>query len=272
MTHRHVNIFYLFSLIFIFFIFGELDDHLRILLALLLAIIFGVTAFLLNWLTYDGALAAGIFGVISFGFGGWQLALIALFFFISASLLSKDIVATDESFSIKFRRDGRQVWANGFWLCLWILIWFITGNTIFLAASVASIAAATSDTWATELGSGRNNRTYLITNLNQVSAGTDGGVSIKGTLGAMFGSAIVGALCWLLLNEINLMTAAIISITGFLGCFVDSYLGVKFQGSSLNIPFLSNNENGTITVSNNIVNWLSTGSASILVLLITLII
>lgn len=234
--------------------------------------IFGVTAFLLNWLTYDGALAAGIFGVISFGFGDWQLALIVLFFFISASLLSQDIAATDESFSIKFRRDGRQVWANGFWLCLWILIWFISGNIIFLAASVASIAAATSDTWATELGSNRKNKTYLITNLNEVSAGTDGGVSIKGSLGALCGSAIIGALCWLLLNEINLITAVIISITGFFGCFVDSFLGVKFQGSSLNIPFLSNNKNGSITVSNNIVNWLSTGSASILVLLITIII
>ena len=272
MTHRHVNIFFLFSLIFIFFIFGEVDDHIRIGIAILLAALFGVIAFLLNWLTYDGALAAAIFGVISYGVGDWQIAAIVLFFFISASLLSKDILATDDSFSIKFRRDGRQVWANGFWLCLWILIWFISENPIFLAASVTSIAAATADTWATELGNRPNTKAYLITTLKEVSAGTDGGISYKGSIGALLGSAIISVLCWLMLKELSLMICIIIGVTGFMGCFVDSILGVKLQGNSLKIPILSNNETGTITVSNNIVNWLSTGTASLLVLLITLII
>ena len=242
------------------------------MIAILLATIFGIIAFLLNWLTYDGALAAAIFGVISYGIGSWEIAIIVLFFFVSASLLSKDIAATEDSFSVKFRRDGRQVWANGFWLCLWILIWFISENSLFLAASVASIAAATADTWATELGSNPKNKTYLITNLNEVTSGTDGGISYKGSLGALFGAATISAICWLLIGEISLVICIVIGFTGFLGCFVDSFLGVKLQGSSYKIPFLSNNENGKITVSNNIVNWLSTGAASVLVLLITLII
>ena len=242
------------------------------MIAILLATIFGIIAFLLNWLTYDGALAAAIFGVISYGIGSWEIAIIVLFFFVSASLLSKDIAATEDSFSVKFRRDGRQVWANGFWLCLWILIWFISENSLFLAASVASIAAATADTWATELGSNPKNKTYLITNLNEVTSGTDGGISYKGSLGALFGAATISAICWLLIGEISLVICIVIGFTGFLGCFVDSFLGVKLQGSSYKIPFLSNNENGKITVSNNIVNWLSTGVASVLVLLITLII
>ncbi len=242
------------------------------MIAILLATIFGIIAFLLNWLTYDGALAAAIFGVISYGIGSWEVAIIVLFFFVSASLLSKDIAATEDSFSVKFRRDGRQVWANGFWLCLWILIWFISENSLFLAASVASIAAATADTWATELGSNPKNKTYLITNLNEVNSGTDGGISYKGSLGALFGAATISAICWLLIGEISLVICIVIGFTGFLGCFVDSFLGVKLQGSSYKIPFLSNNENGKITVSNNIVNWLSTGAASVLVLLITLII
>ncbi|HAH50711.1 MAG TPA: hypothetical protein DCL80_05340 [Balneola sp.] len=271
-THRHINIFFLFSLIFVFFIFGEVDDHVRIGIAVLLAALFGVTAFLLNWLTYDGALAAAIFGVISFGIGDWQVAAIVLFFFISASLLSKDVMATEDARSIKFRRDGRQVWANGFWLCLWILIWFISENPIFLAASVTSIVAATADTWATELGNRPNTKAYLITTLKEVSAGTDGGISYKGSLSALMGSVILSTLCWVMFSEISLLVCIIIGATGFLGCFVDSFLGVKLQGSSLKIPFLSNNETGTITVSNNIVNWLSTGTASLLVLLTTLII
>lgn len=255
-----------------FFIFGEASDHIRIGIALLLAFIFGLSAFVLNWLTYDGALAAGIFGTISYGIGNWEVALVVLFFFISASLVSKDIAATEDSFSIKFRRDSRQVWANGFWLCLWILVWFISDIEAFLIASIASIAAATADTWATELGSNIKSRTYLVTNMREVSAGTDGGISLKGSVAALIGSAVIATLFWMPNNEIPLYVVITITIAGFLGCFIDSYLGARFQGISLRIPFLSNNESGTITLNNNIVNWLSTGTASIMVLLITLII
>ena len=255
-----------------FFIFGEINDHIRIGIALVLALIFVIIAFLLNWLTYDGALAAGIFGTISYGIGNWQVALVVLFFFISASLVSNDVVTTEDSFSIKFRRDGRQVWANGFWLCLWIMIWFISDVQAFLIASIASIAAATADTWATELGSKLRSKTYLVTNFDEVSAGTDGGISVRGSIAALMGSAIIAILFWLLERDISVDIVVIIIAAGFLGCFIDSYFGAKLQGRSLKIPFLSNNESGTITVSNNIVNWLSTGSASILVLLITLII
>lgn len=254
------------------FIFGEVNDHIRIGIALVLALIFVIIAFLFNWLTYDGALAAGIFGAISYGIGNWQVALVVLFFFISASLVSNDVATAEDPFSIKFRRDGRQVWANGFWLCLWIMIWFISDVQAFLIASIASIAAATADTWATELGSKLRSKTYLVTNFDEISAGTDGGISVRGSLAALMGSAIIAVLFWLLESEISMAVVIIIIVSGFLGCFIDSYLGAKLQGSSLKIPFLSNNESGTITVSNNIVNWLSTGSASILVLLITLII
>lgn len=238
----------------------------------MLAALFGIIAFLLNWLTYDGAVAAGLFGTIAYGIGDWQVALIVLFFFISASLVSKDVAATEETFSVKFRRDGRQVWSNGFWLCLWIIIWFITEIPAFLIASIASIAAATADTWATELGSKNKSKTFLVSTFDEVSAGTDGGVSLQGSFAALTGAAIIASLFWLMIEEVSISVLIIVSATGFLGCFVDSILGAKLQGKSLKLPFLSNNEKGTVTVNNNIVNWLSTGSASILVLLITLII
>lgn len=254
------------------FIFGDVEDHIRIGIALLLAILFGITAFLLSWLTYDGSLSAGLFGTIAYGIGHWQIAVIVLFFFISASLVSKDIAATEDNFSVKFRRDGRQVWSNGFWLCLWILIWFITDAQIFITAAVASIATATADTWATELGNKGKSKTYLVTNFNKVSAGTDGGISLRGSLAALTGATLIAGIFWISYIEISITIFLMITIAGFLGCFIDSYLGAKLQGSSIKIPFLSNNESGNITVSNNIVNWLSTGSASILVLLITLII
>lgn len=272
MTHRHINIFFLFCLIFAFIIFGGIEDHLRTAIAICLALFFSVTAFTLNWLTYDGAIAAGIFGSFALGLGGWAVAAVALFFFISASLVSRDIAATKNSNVIKFRRDGSQVWANGFWLCFWVLIWFIYKSDVFVFAAVASLVTATADTWATELGSKLESKTYLISNFKTVSPGTDGGISFRGSLAALLGASSISALFWLVygINEIKII--AILAIIGTLGCFIDSFLGVKFQGKNLKMAWLSDNDNGTITVDNNIVNWLATGSASLLVLIITLII
>ncbi len=272
MTHRHVNIFFLFFLIFVFIIVGDASDHLRIGFALVLATLFGITAFLLNWLTYDGAQSAGIFGTIAYGIGNWPVAIIALFFFVSGSLVSKDVAATENSFAVKFRRDGRQVWANGFWLCLWVLIWFISDIQAFMFAGVASIATATADTWATELGSKSKNKTYLITDFSKIKAGADGGISLKGSLAALSGSFLIATLLWLSMNQIGILNLIIISSAGFLGCFIDSYLGAKLQGKSISSLFLIKNEKAKLTVSNNVVNWLSTGSASLIVLTLTLII
>lgn len=259
-------------MIFVFIVFGDAQDHIRVGIAIGFAFLFSLTAFLLSWLTYDGAVSAGIFGVIAYGIGDWQVALIVLFFFVSASLVSKDIAATENSLSIKFRRDGRQVWANGFWLCFWVLIWFMTGNILFVIAAVASIATATADTWATELGSKLKSKTYLISDFSEVTAGTDGGISLKGTFAALIGASVVSVLFWLTFEEISLIILIVMALSGFLGCFVDSFLGAKLQGKSLSMPVFSANEKGTVTVSNNLVNWLSTGASSIIVLLITLII
>ena len=104
----------------------------------------------------------------------------------------------------------------------------------------------------------------MIPSFDKVSAGTDGGISLKGSFAALLGAAIVALIFWLSFSEISISILISITSVGFLGCFFDSYLGARLQGNSLKIPFLSNNESGTITVSNNIVNWLSTGSASMI--------
>ncbi|WP_018126779.1 DUF92 domain-containing protein [Balneola vulgaris] len=248
-----------------------MEDHIRIGSAVIFAAVFSVLAFLMNWLTYDGAVSAGIFGTIAYGLGDWPVALIVIFFFVSASLVSKDVARSEEGFSIRFRRDGTQVWANGFWLALWVLIWFITDLPLFLVAAVSTIAAATADTWATELGSSSETKTYLITDFKHVKAGTDGGISIYGTVAALLGSGMIAVLYWVAFEGAGISGLILISVAGFIGCLIDSLLGAKIQGKSVKASFLSNYDSGNITINNNIVNWLSTGASSILVLIIVLI-
>jgi uncharacterized protein (TIGR00297 family) len=58
---------------------------------------------------------------------------------------------------------------------------------------VASFATKLSDTTASEVGKAYGKRTFLITTLRPVPAGTEGAVSLEGTLAGVVGSAVMAA-------------------------------------------------------------------------------
>lgn len=269
MLDRLVNIFFLFSLIFIFILFADLDDHIRMGLALILSLICSFIAFILNWLTLDGMKAAILFGLISFGLGAVVGAVIVLVFFISSSLLSKDIIHSESILEKKFRRNGHQVWSNGFWFAFWIMIWFLTDINAFLISGVASMASATADTWASEIGGNRlKGKTWLFPSFKTVQAGTDGGISVIGTIASLLGAVSIGGVYWFLTSESSITIFIVISSAGVFGSLADSFFGARVQGSTY--KFLKSKDQ-KIYIDNNMVNWMASGSASFIALLAVLI-
>ncbi|HKK25520.1 MAG TPA: DUF92 domain-containing protein [Gracilimonas sp.] len=270
---RWVNIFFSLSIIVLFIVFSGAETHNQILVGLTLSFVLTFTAFLINWLTIDGAVSATIFGTIAYGLGDLLGAGLVLAFFISGSVLSKDQVSEEGFLEKKFRRDGKQVWANGFWFCLSLVVWFLTEQSEFLVAAAASIAATTSDTWATEIGFRRfKSNTRLITSWKKVDPGTDGGISFYGTLSGLVGAVFIGSVYWLLSSEGKIAEILIISLTGFLGCLVDSYIGARYQYQQIDLFGFQILGIEKFYVSNNIVNWISAGIAAIISFFIILII
>ncbi len=173
----------------------------------------------MRWLTRRGAAAALAVGLATiYGFG-WRGFVLLLAFFVSGSLLSK---ATT--------RNERQVLANGGVAALAAL----AGSWLAFAGS---LAAATADTWASEIG--RHSRTppRLITNGIRVPAGTDGGMTLLGTAGGIAGAGLIGALAVFL--EPRAIgpgsahpgwIAAIVAVAGLIGMVLDSLLGATVQG------------------------------------------
>lgn len=131
-----------------------------------------------------------------------------LAFFVSSSLLSTKHT----------RRNARQVVANGGVAALAAL----AGNWAWFAGS---LAAATADTWATEIGSHARTPPRLITTGKAVPAGTDGGMTLLGTLGGIAGAATVAAVSFVLGQRIPRALAT----AGVLGMLVDSLLGATVQ-------------------------------------------
>lgn len=264
---RKLNYLFSFLLVVVFILTANAEQHRAIILGLILASICSFTAFLFRQLTLDGMFAAIVIGTFVFGLGGFATAFVILLFFISSTVLSNYSKA--ESFNGgDVRRDGLQVWANGFWLVLCLVLATFFNAELFLIGAMAAVATATADTWATELGDKSRRSTYLITNFCNVDPGTDGGISFKGSAAALVGSMMISAVS-IYVFSLQFSVFIYIFLAGFLGCFVDSYLGAVFQqnNKSVSSPFLQEE----IMVDNNLVNGISTGTGALLAIMLKLI-
>jgi uncharacterized protein (TIGR00297 family) len=93
---------------------------------------------------------------------------------------------------------------------------------------IGSIATATADTLASEIGVTVQPR--LITTFKKVPPGTDGGISVLGTVAGIIGAGIIGVAAYLLgISQDPFLTLKISIIAGTVGCFVDSILGAVLE-------------------------------------------
>lgn len=163
----------------------------------------------MKWLTRRGAVAALAVGLVTvYGFG-WRGFGLLLAFFVSSSLLSEPTT-----------RNARQVLANGGIAALAAML----GSWV---AFSGALAAATSDTWASEIGRHSRKPPRLITNGTPVPAGTDGGITLLGTAGGIAGALFIAVLARVLVPGRVLMAVAVAGIAAML---LDSLLGATLQG------------------------------------------
>ncbi len=266
---RLLNYIFLLSLVYIFALWAPASIHGTILIGVIISFLLCATAFVFRWLSLDGAVAGMVIGIITFGLGGWPTIWALLAFFLSSAVISKTNEAGSNS---EGRRSGLQVWANGFWVAFWLLAGLLTNMFVCWMAASAAIATATADTWATELGSERfSTKTYQSGTLEEVPAGSQGGISWPGLLASFAGSIMIAAIAYL---GFSFHTAWFPSIfvAGFAGSLFDSYLGAALQGTTKRISFFRTGWSKNITVDNNLVNWMATGFGSFLILIFNAVI
>ncbi len=172
----------------------------------------------MKWLTPDGLAAALAVGAaVAWGVGWRGLALLAAFF-ISGSLLTQLAERRGP------RRTARQVIANGG-------VAAVAAALGSWAVAAGALAAATADTWATEIGAFSPVSPRLITTGRRVTRGTSGGITVLGTLGGVAGAVVI-ALLAVFLGPRGAApgSAALIGTAGVAGMFADSILGAAVQG------------------------------------------
>jgi uncharacterized protein (TIGR00297 family) len=187
-----------------------------VLAAYAVAALVGYGGYRAHALSASGAVAACVVGGTIFGFGGLAWAVLLVLFFVSSSALS--FVKSENErkrraaaiFEKGGRRDAAQVLANGGVAAAMALVWGLGLGAAAFYAFVGSLAAATADTWATEIGVLSRREPRLITTGRRVQPGTSGGVTLLGS-GASFGGALVMGLAAMLavaVGQVSVVSAA----------------------------------------------------------------
>ena len=219
----------------------------------------GVVAYLgyrAGALSKSGAVAACVVGGTIFGFGGVGWAVLLVLFFISSSALStfkaRDSrkIKAAETFDKGGRRDAAQVLANGGVAALMALLAGVSVfpftdlenylyPTFLVSAYAGALAAATADTWATEIGVLSKAPPRMLTTGQVAEVGTSGAVTWVGSLASIAGALFIGLAAALLnmlmlfgpyqVNPLRLMLAALAG--GVAGSLFDSLLGATVQAS-----------------------------------------
>jgi uncharacterized protein (TIGR00297 family) len=204
---------------------------INIALGVLLGAGVGWIGYLARMLTAAGAMATALIGTIIFGFGGLGPAILVLFFFVSSNLLTRYKLGRKQSFRLNFAKGGErdigQVLANGAVPALLVTYSAFTQTVWPLIGFVGAMAAATGDTWATELGVLSKRQPRSILNGKIVPRGTSGGVTLFGYIATALGSLAIGMISLLVVDDWRIVVHGLAG--GLAGATVDSLLGASVQ-------------------------------------------
>jgi uncharacterized protein (TIGR00297 family) len=235
---------------------GEAQVAHRLPMALMLTAALAVAARVLRAVNGGGALAGWFAALLLYlGAGPAMFAgLVALFLLTALGTRRgrsrKEQLGTAES---RGGRSAAQILANTGMAALAAALVPGSENPMpLLAAAVAALAEAAADTVSSEYGQAAARPTFLITSGQPIAPGTDGGVSLGGSVGGVLAAALVVATC-VAGGAVPPAAFLPLVLAGSLGMVVDSFLGALWERRG--------------RLSNNTVNLLGTCSAAIVAFL-----
>lgn len=195
-------------------------------------------------LTPAGYLHAWVLGLLIWGTLGWQGYLVVMVYFLVGSAVTRVGLAQKEAAGIAEQRGGARgpenVWGSalaGSLCALGVMVSLLllptdpaaTGLALLLQLGyVASFSTKLADTCASEIGKAYGQRTFLITTLQPVARGTEGAISLEGTLAGVVASAAIALVGWVV-GLISLIGVGVCMIAAFIATNLESLIGATLQ-------------------------------------------
>ncbi|WP_394739260.1 DUF92 domain-containing protein [Natronococcus roseus] len=225
---------------------AELDPALgaaEIAIALAITAALGYASYALETASIAGMLTGVLLGLLTIVLGGYGWFVVLISFFAIGGLSTKFRYDRKEDLGVAEDNNGARGTGNVLGnaaVGLVAVLGYAASEAaflpidaeLFLFAFAGSVATAMSDTLSSEIGSVFE-QPRLITTLEPVEPGTDGGVTWQGEVAGVVGAAIVAVISYALFAEVGVVGAAIIVTAGFVGMTVDSLLGATLEGPLL---------------------------------------
>ncbi|MDR0767543.1 MAG: TIGR00297 family protein [Methanosarcinales archaeon] len=211
-------------------------------LAALLSVVLAFLAYRYKIADVSALFSAAVLGIIIILFTNlWWFALLVAFFILGGGFTKFKFKQKQEAGLAESKtgiRSYGNVFSNSFWALAIAVLYGVVSlypEWSWLAmplafAYVGTVATATGDTLASEIGVTSKGPTYMITTFRKAKVGEDGGVSLLGEAAALAGSAIIGILAFAFGIIGSLPLALVVAIAGgFIGTNIDSVLGAITQ-------------------------------------------
>ena len=200
--------------------------------AALVTSFFTVFAWVLRGVTSSGAVAGAVVCFILYlsGGPGAFAALVAVF--LIAVIATKIGYSRKRELGTAENKAGRrasQVLANLGVATAATALAAIVHQEILLISAAAALAEAACDTASSEIGQALSGKARLLTTFEQVPAGTDGGVTVGGSLAGALASFLIAGCCVLVKFIPAASSLLIVGCCGFFGMLLDSFLGAVLE-------------------------------------------
>jgi len=187
--------------------------------------VLAIAGYLAKSVDVSGAVGGWILGTILIVFGGWHLYVVLLAFFVIGTACTKLGYRRKAKLGLAQEKGGRRGFSHAFSnvgmaAMLAIVSSMSWSSYRFWLAAAAALATATADTTASEVGQLIGRRTFLPLTLRRVPAGTEGAISIEGTLAGLVAGFVVALIATQDARLIALMT-----LSAFAGSYVESLVG-----------------------------------------------
>ncbi|MFH1391498.1 MAG: DUF92 domain-containing protein [Candidatus Diapherotrites archaeon] len=222
--------------------FSPAITTLNIGITILILATFSFFSYRKKLLNTTGIIIADIIGIIAFIRGGFLAFTTLVVFYIIAEAATK--IAREDHKKHEQRTTANIIGNSG----AAIIALFLGQGIAFFGA----ISAALADTVSSEIGMLSKKNPVLITSFKKVEKGTDGGITLLGTIAGIIAAALIGLLFYFTISPNG---ALAIVIAGILGTIIDSLLGATLERKGI--------------LNNTQVNFLASSSGAIIAFLLS---
>ncbi|KAJ6844134.1 protein VTE6, chloroplastic isoform X2 [Iris pallida] len=219
---------------------------------------------LASGLSASGIGAALLLGVLTWRAFSWTGFLLVATYFVLGTAVTKVKIIQKEALGVAEKRRGRRgpgsvigSSAAGC-VCALLSIYGIGGSALagfWQLGFVASFCTKLSDTVSSEIGKAYGQTTYLVTTFKVVPRGTEGAVSLEGTIAGLLASILLASVGYLM-GEIDVPQAVICVLASQIANFGESLIGAAIQ-----------DKEGFHWLNNDVVNVINVSIGSILAIL-----